>query len=181
MKPLFKQIAEGSLILGKPMEVAIEMEDGNQYEYHFKIYENNILRETSNRTKASKYHFYPDQYISYVAEVDIYEKDRIIHTLKGLKLDFMEDFVLIKDTWIAYEKEEIVVKVATELNLEKEYYAYYLKKNQVVIEKKFYSKEREWHFKPQGSGNYCVQVFVRHIKNNGIEDKVITHTEHISI
>ncbi|MGL4345855.1 MAG: hypothetical protein ACRCTE_11705 [Cellulosilyticaceae bacterium] len=153
--------------------------EGTQYRYIFKVYENNKMIEQSQMLQAMVYYFKPLHYAAYTISVDIYQGNNKVHTAQSSILDFVEDFVLIKGVTLEEVQEELVVKVQTELNLPKEYYAYYLKRNGVVVERVYYTQNPTWRFKMTENGEYCVQVFVRLIKNNGVEDKVITHTHKV--
>ncbi|MGL4738259.1 MAG: hypothetical protein ACRCW2_12485 [Cellulosilyticaceae bacterium] len=170
------QMREGSLILNRHMGVSVTGEQVMQEQYIFRVHENNQIIEQSQMTSNRVYYFTPMHYGVYTISVDIYNGKNKVHTAQTGILDFVEDFVLIKETALEKKQDELIVHVETALQLPKEYYAYYLKRDGVVVERIYYTRNPSWHFKIKESGEYCVQVFVRLIKNTGIEDKVITHT-----
>lgn len=176
-----KQISEGSLLFNQAFGVDISWLSRQHYKFIYKMYEDGILQETTQLTPSNIYYYKPKKYGIYKIIVEVYEEDKKIETLIIPILDFHEDFVLIKETSIQYENGEIFVEARTELNLPKEYYAFYLKRNNNVVEKIFYTKQPWWRFRIEEIGEYSVQVFVRLIKNSGVEDKVITHTETIKV
>lgn len=176
-----KQIQEGSLIFNNPFGVEIfgDLEDLYKLSYEYRVYENGNLIYKSEIIKEKTFYFNPKEYKTYKLSVNIYENNKRISYIYSPILDFIEDFVSIKETELIKDGENLIVKIDSNLDLPKEYYAYYLKKDGVPIEKIFYIKEKQYIFKISGPGKYSVRVFARLIKNNGKEDKVILDTNTI--
>ncbi|MGL5676126.1 MAG: hypothetical protein ACRDDX_06920 [Cellulosilyticaceae bacterium] len=172
---------EGSLIVDRAMGIAVVGGNQSKYSYIFKIFEGNTLQIKTSITQNPQYYFKPTSYATYTVEAEIYERGKLIKELKGLTLDFIEDFAAIKQTAFVQEGQELVVRVETEFGLPKETFAYYLKKDNEMIEKTSYTANPWWRFKIRGEGSYSVQVFVRFIKNSGIGDLVSTNTKEIRV
>lgn len=182
-----KQIQEGSIIFNKEFGVEICGNEGNSnYEFIFKIYCNDeLVEEYTKKTKTNKFYFSPickDDYKSYKVCAQIYVNENKIDELYTNTLDYIEDFISIKEVKLELKENKLIAKVESNLNLQKEEYAYYLDKdNSDAISITWYSKESEHVFPLFGKGNYSVRVFCRIVKNNGYTDSKIIRTNTVIV
>ncbi len=175
----FIQEKEGSILFKKPFYIAIEHDYDEKFSYEFSIYMNNKLKLHSERSFLNQFNFLVTEYANYTANINIYKDNKIISSINSPVLDLIEDFVSINKVELIKENNNLIARIESNLNLSKEYYAYYLIKEGVAIEKVFYTKNKEHTFKNLPSGEYYVRVFTRLIKNCGYEDKVILSTNTI--
>lgn len=180
-----KQINEGSIIFNKDFGVEVFGCDKNcNFEFSYKVYSNGTMLK-SQRSKERSFFFKPydiNNYVNYIVVVDIYDGDKKVKEIKSPILDYIEDFVSVKKVKLEKVNDKLVASVESNLNIEKETYAYYLDRDEddalVTI---WYNKSKTHIFDILGPGNYSVRVFVKIIKNSGEEDMVIKRTNTVTV
>lgn len=180
-----KQIKEGSIIFNKTFGIEVlGCEDNNLIKFIYKVYSDGKIIE-SKESVENKFFFYPydfNKYINYEVVVEIYINGMKTIEIKSPILDYIEDFVSVKKVKLEIINNKLVASVESNLNIEKEMYAYYLDRGDddalVTI---WYKKSKTHTFDILGPGNYSVRVFTKIIKNNGKEDMIIKRTNTITI
>ncbi|AUN14735.1 Uncharacterised protein [[Clostridium] sordellii] len=172
------QVSQGSLIFSKPFTVSILPENKN-FTYQYIVYKNDCILSTSQTSLNSTFSFYPEEYSNFKISALVFKDSIHIATLDSNSLDFIEDFVYIDKLDIVKTNSDITINVLCSISPIKQHFAYYLKKDNIAIEKIWYKKSNTHTFYNLSPGSYSIVVYSRLIKNNNYEDLVILETEKI--
>ncbi|CEK29593.1 hypothetical protein JGS6364_02391 [[Clostridium] sordellii] len=172
------QILQGSLFFNKPFTVSILPKNKN-YTYQYIVYKKGSILSTSSISSNSTFSFYPNEYSNFKISALVFKDSVHIATLDSNILDFIEDFVYIDSLDVIKTNSDITIKALCPIKPHKQHFAYYLKKDNIVIEKIWYKQSNTHTFYNLSPGLYSIVVYSRLIKNNNYEDLVILETEKI--
>lgn len=175
------QIQEGSRVFEKDFGVEVKCSTLKNYTYRFHIYRNGVVEEVKEMQPENTCFFMPKAYGDYRIMVEVFEEGKKILFKSSGILDFIEDLIKCNDVRLMRQNNELIVQVDSELELTKEYYAYYLQKDGDVIAKQMYTKENPYHFKVEEPGEYKVKVYMRLIKNSLEKHQVVMESNTIQI